>query len=144
MPRRRGKHEGSIFFDDARQRWVALATYYTDGKRKRKWVSAKTREEAAKKLRLVLGQLDEGLPPASEKQTVAQFLARWLEDSARPTVRVKTYDNYAYLVRRHITPHVGPRPLAKLSPQDLTRLYRVLLDQGLAPRTVQYVHAILH
>ncbi len=76
MAGRRGKGEGNIFFDNARQRWVGQATYYQDGKRKRKWVSARTRQEAAQKLRQILLQLDAGMAPPPERLTVGQFLER--------------------------------------------------------------------
>jgi len=83
------------------------------------------------------------LPPP-ERLTVGQFLQRWLADVVRPRVRATTYEGYERLVRRHLEPSLGRRPLAKLSPADVAACYRALLDQGLAPRTVEYAHAVLH
>jgi hypothetical protein len=48
-------------------------------------------------------------------QTVAQFLARWLADVAKPSVAPKTYVSYAETVRVQIKPTLGNYQLAKLS-----------------------------
>jgi len=46
-------------------------------------------------------------------------------------------------VRKHITPFIGHRTLAKLSPVDVQALINAKRTEGLAPRTVQYIHATL-
>jgi len=51
---------------------------------------------------------------------------------------------YQQLVRKHAFPALGRIPLAKLTPQDLNGLYAAKLREGLSPRTVQFLHAILH
>ncbi|HZU05719.1 MAG TPA: site-specific integrase [Chloroflexota bacterium] len=89
------------------------------------------------------GQRQQGLPLPAERQTVGQFLARWLEDVARPRVRPKTYHSYAQLVRLHLAPGLGRIPLAKLSPQDVQAFLNAKRASGLSPRTVQYLHAVL-
>jgi len=76
-------------------------------------------------------------------QTVGQFLQGWLTDSVRFTVRPRTYRSYEELVRLHMEPQVGNIPLAKLSPQDVQKLINRKLEQGLSPRRVQYIHAVL-
>ena len=55
-----------------------------------------------------------------------------------------TYDGYRGLVNNHIVPNVGRKRLGQVAPQHLTALYTKLLESGLAPRTVQYAHAVLH
>jgi integrase len=140
MPARRGNGEGSIY-QRSDGRWVGSVSV---GKGKRKYLYGKTRREVAEKLKKALAEQQQGLPLANEKQTVDQYLQRWLEDSARPTVRAGTFESYQRLIRLHVRPHIGKVPLARLTAQDLSRLYRTLLDHGLAPRSVQYVHAVLH
>jgi|SRR5579875_1276559 len=142
MPRR-GKGEGSVFYHEARQRWVAQATYWQDGQRKRLWKTARTRAEAVQILRQALAQLDRGVPPPPERETVARFLERWLEDVVRPTVRPKTYASYRQLVRLYLLPGLGSLRLAQLTPADVQRFLNAQLARGLAPRTVAYLHAIL-
>lgn len=46
-------------------------------------------------------------------------------------------------VRRHIKPVLGHVRLAKLSPAQVQALINAKLDEGLSPRTVQYVRATL-
>jgi hypothetical protein len=47
-------------------------------KRKRKAIFGKTRREVADKLKAVLHDQQQGLPVAVERQTLDQFITRWL------------------------------------------------------------------
>ena len=62
-------------------------------------------------VRAALRDLDNGLNISASRQTVAQFLAHWLEDVARPTVRASTYRHYEQMLRIHIVPELGRIPL---------------------------------
>jgi integrase len=86
----------------------------------------------------------QGVTIVPERQTLGQFLERWLEDSVRPTIRPRTYASYADLVRLHITPVLGRVRLAQLSPQHLDAFLNQKLSQGLSASTVKYLHAVLH
>ena len=55
-----------------------------------------------------------------------------------------TFDSYAGLVRNHIVPVIGRVKLNNLSPAHVQGLYRSKLDGGLSPRTVPYLHSVLH
>ena len=141
---RRGQGEGSIT-QLADGRWQARVDLgWVDGKRKRKAIYAKTRVEVSKKLNKSLTDHQNGLPLPDERLTVDAYLTRWLSDVAKPTVRTSTYEGYERKVRLHVTPELGRVALAKLGPRELSKLYGTLLAKGLAPATVQYVHAILH
>ena len=141
--KRRGHGEGTIT-QRKDGRWEAkIDLGYQEGKRKRKAFYGRTRREVADQLKAALHTQQQCLLVAIERQTLGQFLGTWLEDSVRPTVRPKTYDSYAQLVRLYIGPALGPIQLGKLSPQDIQHLLNKLLKSGLAPRTVQYCHAVL-
>lgn len=66
------------------------------------------------------------------------------------TLAPSTYASYARNVRCHITPGIGSLPLQGLSADVLTRFYGERLasggrtGEGLSPRTVRYLHAIIH
>ena len=77
------------------------------------------------------------------RQTVGQFLARWLEESAKTTVRPSTYTSYASYVHRHLIPGLGRHQLTKLTPQEVQSFLNRKLSAGMSPRTVQYLRAIL-
>jgi integrase len=139
MTTRRGHHEGTI-----RQRpdgtWEARLSL-PGGKRKSLY--AKTRREVQDKLRATQRDLDAGLDIGAKTQTVAQFLTRWLEDTARPTVRPSTYASYAGHVHHHLIPALGHHQLTKLTPQHVQKMMQTMTAKGLSPRTVAYARAVL-
>jgi integrase len=142
--RRRANGEGSITqLPDGR--WMArLDCGWSDGRRVRRAFFARTRAEAAGKLSKALADRDRGLPVALPKQTVVQFLSRWLDESVTTSVRPRTATRYRELVELHILPTLGRTSLTKLTPQDLRQLYAAKLAEGLAPRTVGHIHRVLH
>ena len=138
--KRRGHGEGSIF-GRKDGLWVARVTL-EGGKRKDFY--AKSRREAAAKLKVAQKAVDDGLSLDSDKQTVAQFLEKWLSASVKPSTRHKTFTTYESLCRTSIVPRIGTKKLAKLTALDLQALYTELADSGLSPRTVHHVHRVLH
>ncbi len=82
--------------------------------------------------------------------TTGEWLTRWLE-GRKASLRPRTSERYASLVRVHIVPAVGHVPLQRLSANDLDRLYAALLVDGhqrakgesLSPRTVRFVHTVI-
>lgn len=141
MTSRRG--EGSIF-QRRDGRWAAtLDLGWQGGKRRRKSVYGLTRQDVQRKLATARRAVQDGLPIPSERQTLGQFLARWLEDVGRPNLRPLTFIRYRELITLHIIPSLGSRPLAKVTPPDLQSLYAGL-GEKLAPRTVGHVHRVLH
>jgi integrase len=144
MSSRRGHGEGSIHFKADKQLWCATVDLgRTDGKRKRKYLYGKTRKEVAEQLKVALRDQQQGLPVAVERQTVAQYLTRWLEEVARPRLQPSTYVSYEQKVRLYLIPALGRHQLAKLDPQHVQAMMNALLARDLSPRTVQFTRAIL-
>lgn len=143
MAKRRGNGEGSI---SRRKdgRWEARYTVQTVKGWKRKVLYGKTRKEVAEKLTKAMAGRDSGLTFDAGKQTVGEYLARWLEVSVRHNVRPRTLDNYRYHVRHHLTPALGHIKLKALSSAHVQSFYRAKLDGGLASSSVRYTHAVLH
>ena len=83
------------------------------------------------------------MPIDPERQTVGQFLGRWLTDCCAPSVRPSTLRIYQDTVRLHITPALGTLPLTKLTPQHVQSFIKTQLAAGLSPRSVQYHHGVL-
>lgn len=89
-------------------RWEARYSHTgPDGKSQRRSIFGKTQREVREGLTAALRAIDQGEAPITERQTVGQFLDRWLTDVAKPTVRPKTYHSYAALVRLHLAPALG-------------------------------------
>ncbi len=144
MASRRGHGEGAIYRRESDGLWcTAVHLGYVDGKRRRKVVYGKTRREVAEKLKVVLRDQQQGLPVAVERQTLDQFLTRWLADDVKPTKAPKTYSSYAETVRVHLSPALGRIHLTKLSPQDVQMLLSSKTASGLSPTTVRYIRTVL-
>jgi len=143
MTSRRGNSEGSIY-ERADGRWTAsIDLGYSGGRRRRKAFYGATRREVADKLTAALRARQQGLPIVGERLTLAAFLTRWLEDSARPTLRPRTFASYKMIVDHHLTPAFGRLPLAKLAPDAVQRYLNDKRASGLSARSVQYHHAVL-
>ena len=112
--------------------------------RRRHSVYGKSKREAQEKLRTALIAADNGIRPVRGRTTVADWLAEWLEMFVRPNVRPRTADSYAETVRRYISPSIGRIPLAKLEPEDISRMLSNLTVRGtLSSTTVRYCYVVL-
>lgn len=109
-----------------------------------------TRRAAQAAMTTLIAEMDKGVYVAPSRQTLKDFLeSEWLPAIA-PTIRPATLDSYTRVIRLH----VSPMPVGSLALQDvdgprLNVLYAQLLrakpkGHGLSPRSVQYVHVILH
>jgi integrase len=140
--RRRGQGEGSIYRRPD-GRWVAVLDLgWRDGKRTRKYLYGRTREQVARKLARGLTQHQQGYEFANERLTVEQFLGRWLE-AKQGTVRPGTWTRYEELVRLHVNPKIGKRRLARLKPEQLQQFYTEL-QSSRSSATLLKVHRMLH
>jgi integrase len=138
---KRGNGEGSIYRRND-GRWVGELTI--EGRR-RKFVYGKTRKEVQEKLHAALQERQQGMVlTGTARQTVAQFLADWLENSQKHSVRPRTYERYEEVVRLHIVPVLGHHRMQKLSAQHVQAFYTKKLNEGLAATTVGVFHIVLH
>jgi integrase len=138
---KRGNGEGSIYFRTSDGKWVGSITLEN---RKRKVFYGKTRKEVQEKLKVVLREQQQGTLVTAPKQTLAQFLTDWLENSQKQSVRPRTYERYEELVRLHIAPALGRYELQKLSAQHLQAFYAKKAEEGLSATTINHFHNMLH
>src|SRR3712207_3931607 len=129
--KKRANGEGTISQHPDGRWWARLTL--PNGKRKALY--GKTRREVQQKLTAVLSDQQKGLPVVGERQTVGQFLTRWLEDTAYHRLRPGTFRRYEELSRLHVLPTLGKLALTKLTPQHLSHLYSQKLAEELSPRT---------
>lgn len=114
--------------------------------RRQRWVAGfRTRKDAEAELAKVVGRMDEETYVEPSKQTLAEYLADWLAGVRPPAggIRYSTWYSYGRNLQNHVIPAIGSKRLRKLQPNDLNKLYADLLDKGLSPRSVHYVHAII-
>ena len=99
--------------------------------------------DAQAHLNRMLSERDLGRNLDSSKQTLNQYLDRWLEVCAKPRLRAKSLRDYEGLLRRYVRPQLGMKFLVSVQAFDVQSLYRELLDRGLSPRSIRYTHAVL-
>ena len=78
----------------------------------------------------------------ADPRTVGQALDLWFE-LTRDRWRHSTTVGYRCAIDRHLTPHLGDLPVARLSVQHVERWQHQLLADGLAPSTVRQARIIL-
>jgi integrase len=140
---RRGNGEGSIYRRKD-GRWVGQYLVYTPNGPKYRYLYGKTRQAVAEKLTKAMAQRDSGLAFETGKLTVAEYMNKWLTQSARNRLRPKTYKDYSGLTRLHIIPALGHIKLRNLTPLHVQSFYGSKLESGLSKRTVEYIHTVLH
>ena len=100
--------------------------------------------------RKVEGMKEEGGFVVSSKETFTKYLKRWIVEVKEGEVRGRTLYDYQNIVRRYIedpprgTPLIGKIELKKLRKAHFRSLYKHMRrERHLAPRTIQYLHAVL-
>lgn len=116
---------------------------WQQGKRKAKAIYGRTRREVADALREALKAAEQGTLVANERQTVGEFLARWLRDVAQSRVRPRTYVTYEAAIAHYISPHIGPVRLSKLTPQHLQAWLGTLAAQCVSTGRQRYARVVL-
>lgn len=142
MTKRRNHGEGSLHWDEQRQRWVATisAGYAPNGKRIRRKASGKTKTEAREKLKELLRELEDGAA-YDRRFTVAQAVREFLE-FGMPRRAPSTVEKARVLAETHIIPGLGARKARDLTADDVDRW---LADRAkvLSTRTLRELLSIL-
>src|SRR4051812_38991550 len=113
MAKRRGANEGSIYQDSGK--WVAALTagFNAKGKPQKKKERYDTRKEAAEALRRMQREVESGMV-ITGKQTVGDFLEKWLVEVAEKRNKDLTAESYRSIVTRYLIPRLGRVSLDKL------------------------------
>ncbi|GLV57516.1 site-specific integrase [Dictyobacter sp. S3.2.2.5] len=135
----RGHNEGTVYYEESRDRWVAQITTSL-GKRKK--YRCKTKQEAIRKKNEVLRELEKGTVVTAARKKLGDYLEDWLENAHRSQLRISTYVNYKKLIR-YIVDDLGNVWLDKLTPQQLQAFYTKKLET-LSSKVVHEIHGVLH
>jgi integrase len=140
---KRGNGEGSIYqLGDGRWR-AAVSVGFKNGKPVRKTFTAVTRGAVQASLAKAVRDKQLGIMATDERTTFGAHLAAWLKDVVKPSVRPKTYCTYEVLVRRHVGPGLGGRPIAKLTPSSIRAFLNEKLESGLSAATVKHLLVLI-
>jgi integrase len=154
MSTRRGHGDGGI---DERGPGRWRLRWRVDGKRFSKAFQG-TIGEARRELRRLIKSAEDGQHVPPDKLTLAEWVGRWVavqrreapgaegvEDAGkrkRGLVNARTLERYEELLRLHVLPTLGKRPLQRIAPTEIDELYTAL-ETRLSTRTVHHVHTVL-
>lgn len=138
---KRGNGAGSVYRRKSDGKWVGSITL-TDGKRKVFY--GKTQKEVQDKVNEALYAQQRGMLTTNSSTTVQEYMEQWLEEIHKSVVKLSTYKNYQDLLRNYIIPGLGKIKLQSLTPQQVQAFYSKKMKDGLAPKTINNIHGLLH
>ncbi len=154
MAKRRGNGEGSIVKrkDGKWQGYVTVGYDPESEKPKKKYFYSSTRKEIQEKITDALGKVQAGTYREPSKLKLAEWLNTWLNDYMKPSLRPTTWGSYEVQIKKHILPTLGHLRLSQLQTSNLQALYNQKLnggradgkEGGLSPRSVRYIHVVIH
>jgi integrase len=142
--KKRENGEGSIYRRPDGT-WCAGFTvgYDENGKRKRRYLYARTKAGVLEKLNQLRSDARAGFAVEPSRLTVAEFADHWVKNVASQKVRVTTLANYKLLVKLHITPHIGGIRLDRLTPIHLQSWHSTLERAGAFTYQRHAAHVLL-
>ena len=117
--------------------------YNAQGKRMRRTLFGKSHEDVRNKLTKTLSTRLDRPEFEPSRLKLCDYLDRWLEDAARTTIRITTYQSYRGVIKNHIKGRIGGVTIAKLSAAHLQTLYADMEADKCSPRVRQLTHAVL-
>ncbi len=144
MTARRGRGEGSIYYDDDRDRWVGVLDVTEPGTRTRarRKVSATTKTGVRQKLDALRRELADAGSAGPVAGTTGSVVADWVNHLPS---RIKDPTTVA-IVRMHasrITAEVGKIPVRKLQARDVEKLLATMAAEGLSTSTIRGCRSVL-
>jgi integrase len=127
-------------------RWAIVIDVHDPktGKRRRKWHSFRgNKRDAQAHCARLITEMKDGAYVERDRRLLNDFLDTWERDWAATNVSPKTSERYSELLRTHVRPALGGKPMQAIRAEDLNKLYTDLHDK-IAPRTVKHVHRLLH
>ena len=79
--------------------------------------------------------------PDDGKISLADYARTWIAE--RPGLRPKTVELYQYLLRRHLTPVLGPMAIADIQPGHVRRWRKTLADDQVSEVTLAKAYRLL-
>lgn len=131
---KRGNGEGSIGKYKNGWRSRIMIGYNEDGKPIRKEFFGKTRKEVQNKLDEYKNQLNNGLIPADDKITLAEWYYTWLWDFRKKDLKPKSFQRYECIYRNYIdNTELGKIKLVDLRALHLQKYYNKLMEVNNKP-----------
>ena len=119
---------------------------YREGRKRYTKTFHGTEWEARKELARLTTAVNSGQHVAPAKIKLADWIGQWIEAGApgrrKKRVGHRTLERYAQLLRCHVVPVLGARPLQQVKPTEIDKLYAEI-EQRRSARAAHYVHVVL-
>ena len=127
----RGKGEGSLFYDNANQIWIASIELppSPDGKRRRKRVSSKKKATVIKKLRDLQRDIALHGDIATRSITVQSWIDKWLAEVAPNRINPNQVKKYASTLNTHVGKRWGNKRLDYLNAPRIRTLIKEIATE---------------
>ena len=138
---------------DGRWEGRIVIGHKNDGKPIFKSVFAKTQRELMPKLHAAINDYKDAQLTENGNMTLDEWMLIWVDEYVEPTLRPNTVGGYCNMIRHHIRPALGNKPLRSITRTDVQRFYNALKkkkcmghhsDKTLADSTVRGIHMLLH
>lgn len=77
------------------------------------------------------------------QETVAEWLAHWMENEILGSVKASSYQTYCNIVKRHLLPALGKLKLASITPAMILDFVATLQNSDLSHNTVKSIFRLL-
>lgn len=116
-----------------------------NGKRKQRMLACKgmNKKQAEQKLREILTDIHNGTYILRNQMLFSEHADQWLK-RVEVSRSITTWDAYRKDVVLHVLPVLGRYKLDQLRPIHIQCLVDSLIEKGLAPKTIQNIHGIVH
>lgn len=145
--KKRGANGGGTIRQRADGTWearITMGTNPTSGKPVRKSIYGKTQKEVRQKMTAILGSMDKGTYQPETKLSVRAWMDEWIETFCANKLKRYTLTSYRGIIDNHINKHLGALPLQSIRGSDIQRMYNKMIADGLSPKTVKNVGAVMH
>ncbi len=162
-PKARCNGEGTIFQRKSDKLWVGRIPNgrKPDGSVRYIQFTGKMQSEVKEKMDKAKSDVRTGTYVEPNKITFKEWLDTWLNITIKTAIKESTWTSYKGIIEKHIIPEIGGIKLLELQTSDLQNLYNkkleggrtdkhkvngkmVLKEGGLSPRTIRYMHVIIH
>jgi integrase len=138
---------GCVIQRGKKGQWYAVINVVEGGKRKRLWHKLENcsgKREAQIKLAELIAARNQGSYVERSKTAVADFVRSRVDQwEAAGNISARTAQRYRVSVEHQIAPHLGTKPLQKVTRLDIEAWHTTLRNDGLAPRSIGHAHRVL-
>ena len=145
---RRGNNEGSIYQRKSDGLWCGSVTtgYKTDGKPMRKTLYGKTRQEVAKKVTALSGEIFErgySTVSARDERNFQILMQEWFDLFNAPNIASTTEYNRRNMLNNHIFKAFGTLEIYDVTLERLQRFFNTKIKAGIAPDSIHKMKDML-